>query len=201
MNIVQTCNYKFPATGSAGAERIIERLCRGLTKLGHKVSLLGKPGSITDTGAHIVENIPKNTDIVHHHGFELENQYKYNSWGIPWVSTIHGGGMEHDPKFLNGVKGHPNVLCVSKFVSDRLQCPAFVHNCASEEEFIYKTEKQNYFLSMASFGWGFQKGLDVFIRLARKIKKFDFYIAGSGNLEFSNHISKLCSTPYHSFSL
>ena len=40
--------------------------------------------------------------------------------------------------------------------------------------FIYKQQKQNYFLYMASFGWGAQKGLDVFVRVARKLRKFNF---------------------------
>lgn len=83
------CWYEFPAKGSAGSERIVERLCRGFVKLGHKVYLKGKPNSKTDTGAIIVDYIPDDVDIIHKHGFEIEKESEYNSWGKPWVSTIH----------------------------------------------------------------------------------------------------------------
>jgi len=45
MKILQVSPYKYPAKGSAGAERYVERLCRGLVKLGHEVFLLCKEGS------------------------------------------------------------------------------------------------------------------------------------------------------------
>jgi len=158
MNILLHSAYLYPAKASAGAERVVERLCRGFKKLGHKVYLHAYKGSKTDTGAIIVDNIPSDVDIIHNHGFCLDRQDQYNSWGKPWVSTVHGGGMETDPAFINGVKNHPNVICVSKFVSDRLQCPAFVHTCASPEEFMYQEHKQNYFLYLAGFGWRSPKG-------------------------------------------
>lgn len=191
MIICQKCDYLFPAHGPAGAERICESLCRGFVKLGHKVYLCCKKGSTTDTGAIIVNNIPEDTEIIHHHGFDTNKLQEYKSWGKPWVSTTHGGAMEPLEK-MKDFMAHPNNICVSKFVADRLNCKAFVHNCSSEESFIYETQKQNYFLSMASFGWGWQKGLDIFISLARKIKKYDFYIAGASNTEFANMIKDMC---------
>lgn len=199
MNILFDCWYEFPARGSAGSERIVERLCRGFVKLGHKVYLRGKPGSTTDTGAIVVDHIPADVDIIHKHGFELEKQHEYNAWGKPWVSTIHGGGMENDPKFLNGVKNHPNIICVSKFVSDRLQCPAFVHSCVSSEEFYYNphTTKEG-FLYLAGFGWGMQKGLDIFIDLSKKFPRSRFFIAGAGGLpQFVDAIKDMCKAQHN----
>lgn len=196
MNIVQSCShYQFPAKGSAGAERIVERVSRGLVKLGHKVYLLGAKGSTTDTGAIVVDSIPDDADIIHLHGVQMEKQEEYNKLPKPWVGTIHGGGMETDPQFLTAVRNHPNIICVSKFVADRLGCQAFVHSCASPEEFEYKEAKGNYFLYVASFGWGMQKGLDVFINLSRRISSAQFMIAGSGGSEvFLNQLSLLCAT-------
>jgi hypothetical protein len=92
MNILLYSEYLYPAKGSAGSERVVERLCRGFKKLGHKVYLNAKKGSKTDTGAIIVDNIPDDVDIIHHHGFCLDQQDKYNSWGKPWASTIHRRG-------------------------------------------------------------------------------------------------------------
>lgn len=190
MNILLYSNYLYPAKASAGAERVVERLCRGFKKLGHKVYLHAYKGSKTDTGAILVDSIPADTDVIHVHSFCLEDVEKNTALGKPWVGTIHGGGMETDPVFLNGVKNHPNVICVSKFVADRLQCQAFVHTCASPEEFMYQEKKQNYFLYLAGFGWGVQKGLDIFIQLARKFRQYDFYIAGAGNESFAEELKK-----------
>lgn len=193
MNILQRCEYKFPAKGSAGAERVVERLCRGLTKLGHKVYLWGNEGSIIDTGATVVDSIPDDVDVIHHHGFTLEKEAEYKSWNRPWISTIHGGGMESDTYWLNKVKNHSNILCVSKFVSNRLGCPAYVHTCVSPEEFEYKEKSDDYFLYLAGFGWGTTKGIDVFIELARKIKNKKFYIAGAGGQpQFVEQVKKIC---------
>lgn len=195
MNIVQYCEYQFPAKGSAGSERIVERLCRGLTKLGHKVYLYCKPGSITDTGAIVVHDIPDDTDIVHHHGFMVEREHEYALWKKPWVSTIHGGGVENDPTFLNRVKDHPNIICVSKFVADRLGCKAFVHSCASPEELEFENNKENYFLYLAGFGWGAHKGLDIFLQLADKFWKHGFYVCGAGgDPNFVRQIQFVCGT-------
>jgi len=104
-----------------------------------------------------------------------------------------GGGMESNSSWLRAVNNHPNVICVSKFVSDRLNCPAFVHSFVSPEEFTFKENKENYFLYLAGFDWGLQKGLDVFISLAKKMKKYNFYVAGSGNQSaFIEFIQKVC---------
>ena len=192
MRIVQVCDYKFPATGNAGAERIVERLTKGLQSLGHTVVLKAKPDSKLDY-VQVVQDVPKDFDIVHHHGWCWDKEHEYNAWGLPWVSTIHGGGMEIDPNWLNAARNNPHIICVSKFVSDRIGAPAYVHNFAEPDEFIYKEEKQNYFLYIASLDWGVQKGLDIFINLARKIRGQNFVIAGgTKNDQLRLQIQDLC---------
>jgi glycosyltransferase involved in cell wall biosynthesis len=99
--------------------------------------------------------------------------------------------MENDPAFLEGVKNHPNIICVSKFVADRLGCNAYVHTCFSEEEFFYQEKKHNYFLYLAGFGWGTGKGIDVFIQLARKFRQYEFYICGTGSDSFAEELKKV----------
>jgi hypothetical protein len=204
MKIGLICDYKFPAKGSAGSERIVERLARGFVKLGHEVTLCAKEGSTlleTDPVLNkvtIVNEMPKDVDVIHFHGVEVERENYYASFGIPWCGTIHGGGMENDPNWLRKVNNHPNIICVSKFVSDRLNCPAFVHSCASDEEFEYKESvdpNHGGFLYLAGFGWGIQKGLDVFIDLSRKFPRKRFFIAGAGGHEsFVNQIIALCNS-------
>lgn len=200
MKIALVCDYKFPAHGSAGTERIVERLLRGFTKLGHETTLVCKQGSTLPedlTKTRILQSIPKDIDIMHFHGVEIEKENYYNSFGIPWVGTIHGGGMENNPNWLRKVNNHPNVICVSKFVSDRLNCPAFVHSCASDEELEYNEveDHDGGFLYLAGFGWGMQKGLDIFIDLSKKFPKSRFFIAGAGGHEtFVNQIISLCNS-------
>ncbi len=195
MNILMDSWYQFPARGSAGAERIVERFCRGMVKLNHKVYLKAKPGSVTDTGAIVVDSIPDDTDIIHKHGFELEKQHEYQSWGKPWVASIYGGGMENDPIWLKNIQNNDHLICQSTFVANRLGSKAIVYGSSSEEESIFIEQKQNYFLYLASFGWGFQKGLDTFINLAKKMRRFDFYIAGAGGEpNFTQYVKALCQS-------
>lgn len=192
LNIVQWCNNTFPAKGNMGAERVVERTCRGLAKLGHKVWLCAKPASTLE-GIECVTEIPADADIVHHHGWEWHREAEYNAFGKPWVSTIHGGGMETDPNWLNAAKGNPRIICVSKFVADRVGVSAFVHACSDPDEFIFKTQKQNYFLYLTSLDWGLQKGLDIVVRLAQKLKQYNFVIAGkTSNAALIQNIQDLC---------
>lgn len=177
MKILQWCDNVFPAKGNMGAERVVERTCRGLQKLGHTVYLKAKPESKLDW-IEVVQEIPSDVDIIHHHGWCYWDEDKYNAWGKPWVSTIHGGGMETDPKWLELSKNNPHVICVSKFVADRIGNSAFVHACSDPDEFIYKEKKENYFLYLSSLDWGLQKGLNIFIDLAKKVRGSKFVVAG-----------------------
>jgi glycosyltransferase involved in cell wall biosynthesis len=195
MIICQYSPYLYPAKASAGAERYCEALCRGLVKLGHKVYLYGKEGSQTNTGAIVVNSVPDDTDIIHVQGFGPE--HSYNHFKQPWVGTIHGGGglgMESSPQWLKSMDNHPNAICVSKFVSDRINCPAYVNSFVSEEDFMFVPNKMGYFIHIAGFGWEWGKGLDTFIMIAKKMKWLQFRIAGAGGRpEFAEHIKKICS--------
>jgi glycosyltransferase involved in cell wall biosynthesis len=188
VNILLYSDYQYPAKGSCGSERVVERLARGFIKLGHKVYLSCYPNSTTDIkGLKLVNyTIPDDVDVIHVHGHDLDQEAKYNAFGKPWCSTLHGGGSETDPRWIN----HPKVICVSKFVSDRLQIPAYVHTCYSPEEFFYQEQKQKYFIYLAGFGWGLQKGIGIFISLARKVRSHEFYICGAGNSGFAEEVKK-----------
>jgi glycosyltransferase involved in cell wall biosynthesis len=192
MRIVQRCDYRFPAYGSAGAERLVESLCKGLRSLGHEVVLWSKPGSKLDF-VECVEDFPKDFDIIHHHGWTPQLEGEYNSWGIPWVSTIHGGGMENDPYWLQQANNNPNIVCVSKFVADRINCKAFVHSCVDQDEFRFQEQKQDYFLYLSGLDWGFSKGLDTFIMISKLVRSKKFIIAGSGkNEQIINFVRDQC---------
>lgn len=191
MKIVQWCDTADKISGSKGAERYVQALCRGLQKLGHTVVL--KANSKADW-IETVFDIPKDFDVVHHHGWNWDKEAFYAASGLPWCSTIHGGGIESDPDFLKAANNNPHVICVSKFIADRLKIKSFVHSASLPEDFIFNKEKKKYFLYLAGFDWGYNKGLDIFLTLSKIFKNYEFWIAGAGsNIEFINYIKELCT--------
>lgn len=189
MKIAQICPYTAPAKDSMGAERVVERLAKGLTELGHEVVMKLNPDS-KDTPAPLVDKVPEDCDILHFHGWDPKtSKAEYESFGIPYVVTMHGGGMENDLEWLMSVNGNPNIICVSKFISDRLGCPAYVHSCTDPAEMFYGAPKDdNYFLWMAGTDWGEGKGLFTTIMIAKKMG-FRLIIAGTGkNQDIINQI-------------
>jgi glycosyltransferase involved in cell wall biosynthesis len=148
----------------------------------------------TNTPAPLVKEIPRDCDIVHFHQWEpTRKNYGELAEGKPWVVTLHGGGMEETKgEWYEKTTKNPHMICVSKFVSSRLNCPAYVWTCADPEEFIYKKEKKDYFLFMAGIDWGNGKGLFDTIQLAKKMK-FKLKIAGTGkNQSIINKVKFLC---------
>lgn len=193
MKICQVCNYTGPAKDNMGTERVVELLTSTLVELGHNVVMKINPDS-THSPAQNVSEIPKDCDIIHFHGWDKDSSaVEYSSHNIPWVATIHGGGMEDDENWLKSVKENKNnIICISKFISDRIECPNYVHNCVNSDEFVFSKDKEDYFLWMAGTDWGESKGLFTAINLAKKFK-FNLKIAGSGqNQEIINTIKENC---------
>jgi len=196
VKICHVRDYTPPAKDSMGAERVIERLCRAQAKLGHDVVLCPSmlPNTKKKFDIPLVSEIPKDTDIIHFHGWDPGiSEVEYNKYGKPWVATIHGGGMENDPKWLESVRqATDNIIFVSQFCADRVNGKAVVWNCADLKEFTYKKKKDDYFLWMGGTDWGESKGLWTTIRLAKKLR-FNLVIAGAGtNLQIIEQIKSLC---------
>jgi len=193
MKICQVREYTPPASGPQGAERVVESICRGLQKLGHEVVLLSEQPT-EDFDIPVVSEVPPDCDLIHFHGWYPDTSpIQYNAFGIPWVCTIHGGGMEQDPHWIQTVKEHKDhMIFVSKFIADRLDGEAFVWTSSQQEHFKYSEQKENYFLWMAGTDWGNGKGLFTTIRLAKKLR-FNLKIAGTGkNEEIINIIKQNC---------
>lgn len=185
MRIVQYCPYTGPARDSMGSERVVEATTKALIALGHEVFMFINPDS-KNMPAPVVSEIPQGTDIIHAHGTMGDVLDKYN---IPWVTTLHGGGS--DPP---GSPWHnnPHVICVSKFISDLSGNPAHVHSCVEPDNFIYKSQKENYYAWLAGTDWGEGKGLLTTIALAKKLK-FNLKIAGTGkNQKIIELIKSMC---------
>jgi glycosyltransferase involved in cell wall biosynthesis len=176
MNVTQVCNYVAPAKNQMGAERIVERLSKGLVSAGHAVSMLLHPNTKETPvmGAELVTEIPLETDIVHFHGWEPE---EYENTNLPWVTTIHGYSLHQKPE--KAIK-NKHVVAVSRFAAEQIKAINYVWNCADPDEFVFEPNKDNYFLWMAGTDWGEGKGLISTIILAKKLG-INLKIAGTGN--------------------
>jgi glycosyltransferase involved in cell wall biosynthesis len=190
MKILHWQKSKYPAKDSNGTERVVEYLIKGQYELGHDVFLRAAQGS-TNPFAKIVTSPPKDVDIIHFHGYNPHGD-PCDNLGIPFVKTIHGGGTESDPSWLRVAKECGKIICISQFISNRIQCPPFVRNCVDPSQFTYKENKENYFLWLAGTDWGEGKGLFTTIMLAKKLK-FNLVVAGTGrNQQIINQIKSFC---------
>jgi glycosyltransferase involved in cell wall biosynthesis len=183
MNVVQVCNYIPPAKDAQGAERIVERIGKGLLQLGHHVSFKVDPKATVCPvdGASLTSSV-NGADVLHFHGWEPE---KYDSYGIPWVTTIHGYQLHENTSHAYRLK---NIVAVSSFAARSIGAIQYVWNCADPDEFKYQPDKDDYFVWMAGTDWGESKGLFSTIDLARHLK-IRLKIAGSGSNE--NHIQRI----------
>jgi len=192
MKIVQRCDYIGPATNSMGAERMIESLSTGLVEAGHDVFMWLNPATQTSPvrGATLVSEPPDDADIIHFHGWIPSEDY--DKFGKPWVATIHGGGSENDPVWLEKSNNNPHIICVSKFIADRINCSAYAWACSNPDEFIFSEQKNDYFLWMAGTDWGEGKGLFTTLNIAKKLK-IKLKVAGIGkNQQIIEAIKSFC---------
>jgi glycosyltransferase involved in cell wall biosynthesis len=189
MKICMVRDYIAPAKDSMGAERIMEALAKAFIQNGHEVCLKIDPTSVTAL-APVVTDIPLDCDIIHFN--QVDCNLNHDQFGIPWVGTCYGGGMEQDPKFLSFMNGNPHIVCVSKFVADRLNCSTYIWNPSDPEQFTFREKKDDYFLWIAGTDWGEDKGLFTTIRMAKKLR-FNLKIAGIGkNQQIIEMIKSMC---------
>lgn len=187
MNIVQACDYVAPAKDSQGAERIVERLSKGLVSSGHRVSMLlnAKTQASPVNGATLVSELPSDTDVVHFHGWD---PVEYAKCGFPWITTVHGYSLHQLPDLAIGNK---RCIAVSKFAAKQFRAINYVWNFACSEEFGFVEKKQDYFLWLAGTDWAENKGLLSSIELSQRLG-FKLKIAGTGrNQEIIKYLQNL----------
>lgn len=189
MRIAQVCDYIAPAANQMGAERIVERLTKGLVAAGHDVTMVLNAASKKSPveGAKLASVIDGEYDLLHFHGWEPET---YNSYHLPWVTTIHGYEL-HQQQELG--RDNPHVVAVSAFAQERIGATQYVWNCADEDEFKERIKKDSYLLWLAGTDWGEQKGLFTTIGLAKRLR-CPLKIAGTGiNQDIIHAIKSQCS--------
>ncbi len=182
MNIVQLSHYKLPAKKYGGTERVIYWNSRALARLGHKIYLLAPKGTevqgvnILPYKGRLEDNlhlIPSDADIAH---IQYTPDFKIK---VPFLVTIHGNKKPGE-KFL------PNTVFVSRNHAKRHDSDKFVYNGLDPSEYIYKENKDDYFLFLSKTSRK-EKGLDVALRLAKKMD-FKLKIAGGRRLSVNRKI-------------
>lgn len=182
MNVLIVFDSIIPAIAYGGIERIVWCLGRELIKMNHKVTFLVKKGStcsfadvITiDPTRHIMDQIPKNIDIVHFHytppGLErLRNKY---------LITIHGNSTDQTPLDLNSV-------FVSSNHAYRHNASCYVHNGLDWDDYLLPTfvNKRTYFHFLGKAAWSV-KNLKGAIKIAHA-SKASLKVIGGYRLNFN----------------
>ena len=141
-----------PVTLYGGTDRVIWGLGKELTLMGHSVTYLVGKGSKCnfasvlhiDESKTIIEQIPKNFDIVH---FNFRPK-DIEELSIPYIITAHNnsGGLKELDK---------NTVFVSKNHALRYQSNSFVHNGLDWSEYSIPElkNKRDYFHFLGKAAW------------------------------------------------
>lgn len=180
VNICIVSPGRIPAVLYGGTERVVGWLIRGLTRLGHTVSLVAPEGSVHPLGGQLVEFVrsghninltppdlsrlvPEDADIVHVHFVFAEPLDR------PLLQTVHGYPFHYTGRT---VYADPReFVAATSFVSDAHRrtcgCPdhAFVYNGLDPEEYEFRAKKGNFLLFLGKVDWNV-KGLDLALRIA-----------------------------------
>lgn len=173
MHIVFYYPKKLPVKEYGGVERAVVWIIKGLAELGHKVTFIGPEGSSV---AHcknvfvpfvdvkvpqpsaIRPLIPKDADIIHFNNDSLFDA----DYGAPSIVTVYG--TVKDMKGLN--KNYCFISNAQRLYWGYPQNPV-VHIGLDRDEYIYREEKDDYFLFLSRVDWSV-KGVDWAVEAAQK---------------------------------
>jgi glycosyltransferase involved in cell wall biosynthesis len=145
MHVALYFHRPLPVQGYGGTQRVVVWLARGLTQLGHQVTLLAPQGSqvpgvnligldprrIGRPGFDITPFVPRSADILHAHSpLAIASSQ-------PHVLTLHGNLRE-------GMTAAPNTIFVSADHARRHGSTAFVYNGVDPSEFVLRRAKADY---------------------------------------------------------
>ncbi len=170
-------NAKIPVKKYGGTERIAQWLAKEFVRAGHQVTVVGLPGcempSVNCIAVHSAkeahEAIPDNADIVHFHAWEPPN-----SFGKPWIYTLHGNSTEPDllPK---------NTVCISENHAKRHGRKVFIYNGIDPDEFVFQEHKKEHLLFFSKVRRRV-KGARRALKLAKQHKQ-SLVVAGGYRLD------------------
>lgn len=178
---------RLPVLGYGGTERVFEWLAKGLTTLGHRVSLVCEQGSETQWGT-CVSTIPDTCDVVHF--FELgtwsgrPDAHHFDSvfrdFSKPWIYTLHGNGQQGEVFPQNTV-----FLCADH--AKRHGGSVFVMNGVDPDGYTLNEERSNYNVFLGKARWKV-KNVKGAIRVAHLCQQ-PLSILGGWGLNFFSRVT------------
>jgi glycosyltransferase involved in cell wall biosynthesis len=181
MKIALVIRERVPVKKYGGTERIVTWLSDALAKSGHTVYIVAPKGSRSDSGTVIELADPKSdsavlpagVDLVHNH-----SEHRLNT-SLPSMSTYHWiPPGKYDFK--------PNTVFVSATHARILGKTEFVCNGLDPSEYVYKENKDDFFLFMSRVSRS-SKGVDRAIALAKRMG-IKLVIAGGYKFTWSRKI-------------
>jgi glycosyltransferase involved in cell wall biosynthesis len=173
MHIAVISHHRLPVKGYGGPQRVVVALARGLTELGHRVTLIAaagtkisgmtvveaSPGDLHGGGSRLAAYIPRDADIAHLH-------FPPRSWSssVPLVHTFHGIGKPGAPLL-------PNTVFLSRDHALRHGGTVFVHNGLIPSEFTFRRRKEAWslFLGRLHSAKGYHWAIEAAKRTGRRL--------------------------------
>jgi glycosyltransferase involved in cell wall biosynthesis len=165
-------NARIPAQGYGGTERVVTWLARGLTELGHQVTVLAPPGSTSSHAKIIPFDLPR----------EHPRNFDYRSLLPPGTDVVHAHFPLHaqpdSPRFWWTLHGNaragevlpPNGIALSQDHATRHELSRYVYNGLDPDDYRFSPTKQDF---------------DLFIGRLHTVKGWQWAIDGArkGNLK------------------
>jgi glycosyltransferase involved in cell wall biosynthesis len=182
MHIVHVSRWRLPVTNYGGVPRVIYWLAKAQAEQGHRVTILGPPGTtcpgvrtvavpvsraVVDYSPHIGPYVPADANVVHFHHLPSVPP------PLPWVLTVNGNSPAE-------LQYRPMNIYVSRDHARRGGASVVVYNGIDPGEFIYRERKDDYFLFLSKVSRP-AKGVDIALRLAREMG-FRLVVAGGSRL-------------------
>jgi len=183
MKILQIAplNMSLPCKGYGGTQRVVYWLSKGLSKLGHDVTIAGPEGTKSDFCDVITNGINSEThenyhnylgwlsyvsrhfDFVHSHVQRKKfRQYFQGNSSVPYLCSVHGGFGEE--VFEDIPQCFPSSSCKEHYKmteSNQFVCPHPI----DLDEFTYSLQKESYALFVGNIEWR-EKRLDIAKQIA-----------------------------------
>src|SRR5262249_36689713 len=164
MHIAHLSAWRVPVQVYGGSQRVVIWQAKAQMALGHRVTLLARPGSscpgaeviAVPDGAPYSRYLPDGVQVAHVHGARAPDL------PVPHLITVQG----NSPSELIPTA---NKVFVSADHARRAGSRAFVYNGVDPEEYVYRERKEDYLLFLSKVSRQKKKGVDVALHLARRL--------------------------------
>jgi glycosyltransferase involved in cell wall biosynthesis len=181
VHVAVVIHSRIPVSKYGGVQRMVIWNIKGLSELGHRVTLVAPKGSRSPYAAvaelprdgDLRGKLPASVDLVHDYSFCVRRS------DVPVLCT---SSFRHPSTH----RFPPNTIFLSRSHAELHGHSEFVHNGLDPSEYRYAEEKGGYFLFLSKVSRS-SKGVDTAVRLARDMG-FRLVIAGGYRWTWSRKI-------------